>query len=455
MWCYNLNYFDFLNQEKINFELEKSIIFEWNERFYNSKNIVWDPYPVSMRIVNLIKWFSVNHKKLKVNEQNRILSLIKRNNLFLRNNIEYQIGGNHLLENYISLLISSIFFNSSNKIKNAFINLNHEIENQFLEDSFHFERSIMYHNILVEKLLDIISISRQVIFTKAIKNQLNILRCSISKMLVVTKNFVFPEFILPSFNDVITNNYKNSEKILNYAKNLGFSNTKKYDSINFKESGYLKYNFKTLIFIYDYGEIGPKHISGHGHCDCFSFELSHNNIPLLVNTGTSTYDYGDRRFVERSTSSHNTLSVEDVDQSEIWSRFRVARQHKIIYFKLREFKQDKLSLKGRLTNYDKSYEHVRSVNIDGDNIEILDELSTSKKEIKAKINLHFHPNVIIKKKSKDTFLLNDKFILKLGNFNEIILKNYQYAENYGKLILSQKIEAIIFNNKTQILFYPI
>ena len=453
MWCYNLNYFDFLNQEIINFELEKSIIFEWNKGFYKSKNIVWDPYPVSMRIVNLIKWFSVNHSKLKVNEQNIILSLIKRNDLFLRNNIEFQIGGNHLLENYISLLISSIFFNTSNKIKIDFMNLNNEIANQFLGDSFHFERSIMYHNLLVEKLLDVISIIRKVELSNDIVNQFNILKQNISKMLVVTKNFSFPEFIYPSFNDVIRNKYKRVPKILKYAKNLNFSSTEKKDCLNFQDSGYIKYKFENLVFIYDYGDTAPKHIPGHGHCDCFSFEFFHKNTPLLVNTGTSTYDYGDRRLSERSSSSHNTLSFENKNQDEIWSRFRIARQHKVDYFDLYEFDKGNLSMKGMLTNYDKSYKHIRKVNIKKQFIDIIDEFESSKKGILPKINLHFHPNVKIDRKSKNTFSLNNKLILKLKNFEEVNLKNYNYAESYGKLIESLKIEAIMLHKKLKFFFH--
>ena len=110
------------------------------------------------------------------------------------------------------------------------------------------------------------------------------------------------------------------------------------------------------------------------------FEFFHKNTPLLVNTGTSTYDYGDRRLSERSSSSHNTLSFENKNQDEIWSRFRIARQHKVDYFDLYEFDKGNLSMKGMLTNYDKSYKHIRKVNIKKQFIDIIDEFESSKKD---------------------------------------------------------------------------
>jgi uncharacterized heparinase superfamily protein len=82
--------------------------------------------------------------------------------------------------------------------------------------------------------------------------------------------------------------------------------------------------------IIDAGEIGPSYLPGHSHCDTLSFELMADEIPIIVDTGVSTYEIGARRQLERSTASHNTVQVGNLEQSEIWAGFRVGRRAKII-----------------------------------------------------------------------------------------------------------------------------
>jgi hypothetical protein len=54
-------------------------------------------------------------------------------------------------------------------------------------------------------------------------------------------------------------------------------------------------------------------------------EIFFNGDPLVVDPGVSTYEQSARREWERSTSAHNTVSIDDLDQSEMWSVFRVGR----------------------------------------------------------------------------------------------------------------------------------
>src|SRR5256884_5459977 len=78
--------------------------------------------------------------------------------------------------------------------------------------------------------------------------------------------------------------------------------------------------------IADVGEIGPDHLPGHAHADTLSFELSLRGQRVLVNAGTSTYEVSAERLRQRGTAAHNTVVVDGVDSSEVWSSFRVARR---------------------------------------------------------------------------------------------------------------------------------
>src|SRR5204863_9681114 len=70
----------------------------------------------------------------------------------------------------------------------------------------------------------------------------------------------------------------------------------------------------------------PDHLPGHAHADTLSFELSLREQRVLVNTGTSTYEVAAERLRQRGTAAHNTVVVDGVDSSEVWSSFRVARR---------------------------------------------------------------------------------------------------------------------------------
>jgi uncharacterized heparinase superfamily protein len=52
-------------------------------------------------------------------------------------------------------------------------------------------------------------------------------------------------------------------------------------------------------------------------------------VPLLVDTGTSTYAPGPVRGYERSTAAHNTVEVDGADSTEVWGAFRAARRARV------------------------------------------------------------------------------------------------------------------------------
>ena len=54
-----------------------------------------------------------------------------------------------------------------------------------------------------------------------------------------------------------------------------------------------------------------------------------DGVPLLVDTGTSTYAPGPVRDYERSTAAHNTVEVDGTDSTEVWGAFRAARRARV------------------------------------------------------------------------------------------------------------------------------
>lgn len=74
--------------------------------------------------------------------------------------------------------------------------------------------------------------------------------------------------------------------------------------------------------VFDCGELGFKSIAAHGHADALSFTLRAFGSDVFVDPGTYDYfSYPAWRAYFRSTSAHNTLVVDGLDQSVMLGPF--------------------------------------------------------------------------------------------------------------------------------------
>jgi uncharacterized heparinase superfamily protein len=76
----------------------------------------------------------------------------------------------------------------------------------------------------------------------------------------------------------------------------------------------------------DVGLPCPRELPAHAHADTLSCLVHVDGLPLLVDTGTSTYTAGEVRDRERSTAAHNTLELDGRDSTEVWGAFRAGRR---------------------------------------------------------------------------------------------------------------------------------
>ena len=106
LWLYNLHYFDDLNSvdaEKRN-EWHYKLIQRWFEENPPGHGNGWEPYPISLRIVNWIKW------SMSGNELNeKLLKSIMTQANWLEQNLETHLLGNHLFSNAKALCFVGLF----------------------------------------------------------------------------------------------------------------------------------------------------------------------------------------------------------------------------------------------------------------------------------------------------------------------------------------------------------
>ena len=135
-----------------NSKLHSELLQLWIEGNPPGKGNGWEPYPTSLRVVNWIKWVLAGN--IPPADFYQSLAMQVR---FLCKRLEYHLLGNHLFANAKALVFAGLFFNGPEAEKwfsCGMAILGKEIPEQVLADGGHFERSPMYHSIILEDMLD-------------------------------------------------------------------------------------------------------------------------------------------------------------------------------------------------------------------------------------------------------------------------------------------------------------
>ena len=405
LWTYNLNYFDFLNQESIHKEEGLLLIHDFIPQLPQLKNAN-EPYPISLRGINWIKFLS----KHNISDQ-AIDTALYSEYLVLMDNLEYHLLGNHLLENGFSLYIGGCYVKDEKLITKGFEIISKELKEQILEDGAHYELSAMYHQILLSRLLDCISIAKE--------NHVDVLKVYAQKMSSWLQVISFNNGDIPLVNDAAKNIAPTTSELIAYTKSLGIAAAKG----KLSDSGYRKFDFANSELIVDAGKIGPSYIPGHAHADIFNFVFYDNSAPIIVDTGISTYEKNQRRQDERSTFSHNTVEINGANQVDVWGGFRVGKRANV-----KIDRESATEITASHNGYEKTI-HQRSWKISERGFDILDTVKN--KNVSAKAYLHFHPSctVVI----ENNLIKVNNWSIHFNQSKNLYLQPFAYAEEYNKL----------------------
>ena len=369
LWTYNLHYFDYaydlmwaykVTEESQYLNCLIAFINDWIDKNPFWRPIPWNPYPLSKR---LIVWTTLlGHLKDDSVFRNqcleRMLASICQQADFLAHNPEYDIGNNHLITNARALIWAGIYLGGNSPaqkwLEKGLSLLRQEIGKQILSDGGHYERSASYHLVVLQDLLE-----TALLMQKANLSGPDYLGQTISKMYDFLTAIVKPDGDLPMLNDSVPGYpvsvsdmlavgavYLERPELKRQVKEkpgeyldwlLGQDGRRAFEAIpdysspvaseSFPQSGYyvLRSNAESENYlIFDCGPIGPRHSPGHGHADTLSFELAAYGQTLIVDPGVYEYMESEWRDYFRGTAAHNTVTVDEQDQSVFWSSFRVA-----------------------------------------------------------------------------------------------------------------------------------
>lgn len=386
LWTYNLNYFDYLSQPDMDMASGLALIRDFIAET-KPGTAGFEPYPTSLRIINWIKFicrYGINDRRIDAGLYAQAKMLSK--------DIEYHLLGNHLLENGFALLFAAFYCLDRSLYRKAVKILFSELEEQILPDGGHFELSPMYHQIILERVLDSINLiqTNPAVLARldaggAVKMLAGVLAEKAAIMLGWLRGVAFADGNIPLVNDAAEEIAPHSNDLLAYAARLGI--TEKIRPL--KESGYRKIRGRCYEALLDVGHIGPDYIPGHAHADTFNFVLNIGDIPIIVDSGISTYEKNALRQAQRSTRAHNTVEIDGQDQSEVWGGFRVARRAKVI--RLQETDTRISAMHNGYRRLTGKPLHQRTWVFDDTAMVVRDQLTGTFGEAVARF--HFHPDV--------------------------------------------------------------
>lgn len=341
LWLYHLHYFDDLLAEDASArrEEDKALIERWIRENPPGIGVGWEPYPLSLRIVNWIKWSLAGNPLSKA-----ALDSLATQARYLARRLEWHLLGNHLWRNIKALLFAQAFFAdgllahpSPEPLTLSGFWTHPAIAEQILTDGGHFERSPMYHALALEDLLDLVNLGQTYGW-----EEWRVYRGPIQKMFRWLGSMTHPDGEIALLNDAAFGVAPTLSALTSYAKRLGLEGipSPNPEGVAYlPASGYVRVATGDWVAFLDCALLGPDHLPAHGHADTLTFELSLRGQRMIVDTGTSLYEEGDERLRQRGTRAHNTPVLDDADSSEVWGSFRVGRRARIVALRVEKVPQ--------------------------------------------------------------------------------------------------------------------
>jgi len=397
LWRYNLHYFEYLPSLPV--EMARKLMEDWVARNVDGRMDAWNPYPLSLRMINWFKWLA---KHGETEASGKILLSLYAHARYLASNLEHHLQANHLFENAKALVWAGLVFDgpeANRWLRQGRELLQREVREQVLDDGGHYERSPMYHSLILEGCLDLLNMSSQLLnHAPALLGELE---RKTPTMVAWLKSLCHPDGEIALFNDAACGIASPPPLLLGYAGAVMGESPEGIAPIDHRAaSGYVTWRGSDNSYlVVDVGEVGPAHQPAHGHCDTLSFELSIEGRRIFVDSGVYAYQDPEMRKLNRETKAHNTVRIDRIEQSEIWSSFRIARRAIPAAIHV-EPRSNGLHVQGEHTGYDRlGVRHRRAYDAMPGRLEIIDAFQGSGNHL-VETYFHLHPSLAVEQRSE-------------------------------------------------------
>lgn len=291
----------------------------------------WHPYPTATRAGN---WIAAAALEPSVAAPDVAESLWRQlRHLVL--NVEDDILGNHVIRNARALVLGGVAFGDSGLLERGAAILRRELPEQVLADGGHYERSPVYHSVVLRDLLEI----------DAVRPGL-VPRMALDRMRSFAAALTRPDGGPALLND----------GGLDLAPKLELPAVPDGVAV-FRETGYAVVRRGGLWLAFDAGPPAPVFLPPHAHADGLTLNLWVDGREVIPDPGTSTYEPGAVRMRERATSAHATVAIDGRSQFEPWGAFRAGP-----FPRIELLDADETRLRGRV-HWGDGITHTRTVDL--------------------------------------------------------------------------------------------
>ena len=456
LWLYNLHYFDDLNADGFDTRRQQQVNFinQWIDENPAPLGNGWEPYPVSLRIVNWVKGFLSG-----ISPDQAILNSLSKQADFLSQDLEYHLLGNHLFANAKALIFSGTYLEGKDAdswLQTGIDIYAKELDEQVLPDGGNFELTPMYHVIMLVDLLDLINLWTaypKKINAAIVEKTKQVAEKMIGWLKIMSHN----DGEISFFNDTAFGIAPNTSRVREYATKLGLHSPlngpitgEELKVFDLKSSGYVVVKSNEYSLVCDLARIGPSYQPGHAHADTLSYEFSLGNQRVLVNSGISEYGLNKERLRQRKTAAHNTVMVNDMDSSQVWSGFRVAKRAGVLNRVINTVVDNSVKFSAAHNGFKQQGVdclHYRDWLVEKDSVIVTDKLVGN--YINAVGYLHLHPEIKVLSVANEEVLLASRayyIVMKVSGSN-ISIEDTTWHPEFG-ITVNNKSLSFLFTQST-------
>jgi len=322
----NLHYMEYL--EALDDERFARVVEDWIEANPLSRasswRIGWNSFVVSLRALVWMQQLAARRERLEPSFVRRARASLVEQVRFLESHLELDIGGNHLIKNAKTLLWAGAFFRGTAAQRWSALGaelLRAELDEQVLADGLHYERSPAYHAQVFADLTECAHVAEGELRGRLV--------AVLERMAQPLVDLTHPDGAPSLFNDGGLAMAYSTQECLDVAQQLGVRRPAPRARFELAQAGYYGLRSESSYLLVDCGALAPDHLPAHGHGDALAFEWSLGGQRIIVDAGVCEYERGEWRDLARSTRSHNTLTLDELDQSEFWAAFRVGRRARV------------------------------------------------------------------------------------------------------------------------------
>ena len=321
LWRFHLHYWDWAWALAAEPDREQartifaSIWQSWRAATHPGHGDPWLPYPAALRAWS---WCGLYlHLVAESAIEKPFLASLAAHAGFVRRHLELDLGGNHLIKGLKATTGLAVFFGDERTLQRALDLLSRQLAVQVLPDGGHFERAPAYHCQVLADLIDLAELLQS-----ADRTPPTYLTKAILRMREWLGDVLLPQGEVPLLND----GYPVNPALVRL---LEPTPTPATSFQVLADTGLVRAAAGSWYLLADVGVPCPDELPGHAHADTFGCLTWVDGVPLLVDTGTLTYEAGPVRDYQRSTAAHNTVEVDGADSTEVWGAFRAARRAQV------------------------------------------------------------------------------------------------------------------------------